>query len=93
MGSIHFLLILADLVYRSYFPELERVRAAREKTLQDAKVDSMNRLMKDLAVDRAQNPDAALLDQWEAEEDEDQEGGDLDIVDRSKPIRADLMSC
>jgi len=79
------------LVYRSYFPELERVRAAREKTLQDAKVDSMNRLMKDLAVDRAQNPDAALLDQWEAEEDEDQEGGDLDIVDRSKPIRADLI--
>lgn len=44
----------------------------------------MNRLMKDLAVDRAQNPDAALLDKWEAEEDEDQEGGDIDIVDRSK---------
>jgi hypothetical protein len=44
----------------------------------------MNRLMKDLAVDRAQNPDAALLDKWEAEEDEDQEGEDIDIVDRSK---------
>lgn len=69
---------------RSYVPELQRVRAAREKTLQDAKADSMNRLMKDLAVDRLQNPDAALLDKWEAEEDEDQEGGGLDIVDRSK---------
>jgi hypothetical protein len=58
--------------------------------LQDAKADSMNRLMKDLAVDRAQNPDAALLDQWEAEEDEDQEGEDIDIVDRSKPFCEDL---
>jgi hypothetical protein len=50
----------------------------------------MNRLMKDLAVDRAQNPDAALVDQWEAEEDEDQEGEDIDIVDRSKPFCEDL---
>jgi hypothetical protein len=68
----------------SYLPELQRVRAAREQTLQDAKADSMNRLMKDLAVDRVQNPDAALQDKWDAEEDEDQEGGDIDIVDRSE---------
>jgi len=49
----------------------------------------MNRLMKDLAVDRAQNPDAALLDKWEAEEDEDQEDEDID-VDRSKHFCDDL---
>lgn len=68
-----------------YIPELERVRAAREKTLEDLKADSMNRLMKDLAVDRAKNPDAAILDQWEAEEeDEDQEGEEIDIIDRSE---------
>jgi len=68
----------------SYVPELQRVRATREQTLQDAKADSMNRLMKDLAVDRVQNPDAALQDKWDAEEDEDQEGGEIDIVDRSE---------
>lgn len=46
--------------------------------------------MKDLAIDRAQHPDAALLDKWEQEEDEDaqEDDGDLDvnIVDRSKSI-------
>lgn len=41
--------------------------------------------MKDLNVDRAQNPDAALLDKWEEEEDDDQNGDvDLDVVDRSQ---------
>jgi len=44
----------------------------------------MNRLMKDLAVDRMQNPDAALLDKWETEEDEDQEGEDINIIDRDE---------
>ena len=46
----------------------------------------MNRLMKDLAVDRMQNPDAALLDKWETEEDEDQEGEDINIIDRGQCI-------
>jgi len=72
----------------SYLPELQRARATREKTLQDAKADSMNRLMKDLAVDRAQNPDAALRDRWEIEEGEDEdadgEGEDINIIDRSE---------
>lgn len=74
-----------------YFPDLERSRAAREKTLQDAradvKQDSMDRLMKDLTIDRANNPDAALLDKWEQEEDEDEvgadEGLDVNIRDQS----------
>lgn len=48
----------------------------------------MNRLMKDLAVDRAKNPEAAQRDRWETEEDEeqddDEEGGDIDFTDRSK---------
>jgi hypothetical protein len=59
----------------------------REKSLQDVKDDSMNRLMRDLAVDRANNPDAALRDQWnpdEEESDNDGNDGDINIVDRSK---------
>ena len=41
----------------------------------------MNRLIKDLTIDRANNPDAALLDKWEQEEDEDEMGadGELDV--------------
>jgi GPN-loop GTPase len=72
---------------REYVPELERARAFREKSLQEAKDDSMNRLMKDLAVDRANNPEAASRDQWNPEdedEDEDDDDGDINIIDRSK---------
>ncbi|KAG6829204.1 hypothetical protein H0H92_005333 [Tricholoma furcatifolium] len=70
---------------KDYLPELERARAAREKTLQDAKADSMNRLMKDLEIDRANNPQGALLDRWDpdAENDEDDDDTDINIVDRS----------
>ncbi|OJA16647.1 hypothetical protein AZE42_04042 [Rhizopogon vesiculosus] len=73
-----------------YLPELERARAARDQSLQDAKEDSMNRLMKDLAVDRARNPDTAKEDRWASdEEDEDaDEGLDIDIIDRSEDLRA-----
>jgi hypothetical protein len=70
-------------------PELERTRALREKTLQDAKDDSMNRLMRDLAVDRANNPEAALRDQWDQDNDDDNDDdddGDINIIDRSKFI-------
>ena len=66
--------------HREYLPDLERARARREQTLQTAKQDSMNRLMKDLAVDRA-DPEFARRDQWEATEDEDDEG-DINIIDR-----------
>jgi len=47
----------------------------------------MNRLMKDLAIDRAANPDAALNDQWDPEEEEaedDDDDGDINIIDRSE---------
>lgn len=75
-------------VIREYVPELERARAIREKSLQEAKNDSMNRLMKDLSVDRANNPEAALHDQWNPddgdEEDDDDDDGDINIIDRSK---------
>ena len=44
----------------------------------------MNKLMKDLAVDRERNPDALVHDQWDAEDEEEEEdGGDADIIDRS----------
>ena len=67
---------------------MERARALREKSLQTAKEDSMNRLMRDLAVDRAKNPDAALHDRWdpndEGDDEDDDDDGDIDIIDRSK---------
>jgi hypothetical protein len=69
-----------------YLPELERVRTARKEALQTAKDDSMARLMKDLAVDRERNPEAASSDRWEDDgddDDDDDDGGDVDIIDRS----------
>lgn len=47
----------------------------------------MNRLMKDLAVDRAKDPNSALNDRWDPDEEEgeDDDGDDdLNIIDRSK---------
>ncbi|KIK65135.1 hypothetical protein GYMLUDRAFT_39527 [Collybiopsis luxurians FD-317 M1] len=72
-----------------YLPELERARAAREKSLQDAKEDSMNRMMKDLEVDRERFPEAARRDRWNEDdgdmEDEDEdEDTEIDIIDRSE---------
>ncbi|CCM02732.1 uncharacterized protein FIBRA_04839 [Fibroporia radiculosa] len=66
-----------------YLPELERARAARAETLQAAKEDSVSRLMKDLAVDRARNPSGALHDRWDPNEDDD-DGNDaeVNIIDR-----------
>ena len=72
---------------RDYLPELEKARAQREKSLQAIKDDSMNRLLKDLSIDRAQNPASALNDRWDSEEEEEEEDadeGDIDIIDRCK---------
>ncbi|CAL1701861.1 unnamed protein product [Somion occarium] len=71
---------------KEYLPELERARAAREQSLKAAKEDSLNRLMKDLAVDRAQNPDAALADKWDPTEEEEADDDDteVNIIDRSE---------
>ncbi|KAJ7708811.1 XPA-binding protein 1 [Mycena rosella] len=67
-----------------YLPELERARKAQEKSLQDVKDDSMNRLMKDLAVDREANPAAFANDKWDEDDNEDENGDDIDIIDRSE---------
>ena len=77
---------LSGKCLREYLPELERVRALQKQSLQTAKEDSMSRLMKDLAVDRARNPEGASFDRWDAddEEDEGDDDGDINIIDRSK---------
>lgn len=72
------LLSLAQAV-RDYLPELERSRAIRQKTLDDAKADSMDRMMKDLELDRARNPSAALADQWDPNAEDDPEDDELDV--------------
>jgi len=68
---------------KEYLPELELARAARDESLRVAKEDSMSRLMKDLVVDRAQNPDAAMNDRWDPTEEEGDDDDDINIVDRS----------
>ena len=69
---------------REYLPELARARAAREKSLQDVKEASLSRFMSDLAVDRGKNPEAAVNDRWESEEENGDEDEDLevDIIDQ-----------
>ncbi|PPQ77834.1 hypothetical protein CVT25_015328 [Psilocybe cyanescens] len=71
---------------KDYLPELEEARAQREKILQDAKDDSMTRVLKDLAIDREKNPAGALADRWEDDDEEDDadDEGELDIIDRSE---------
>lgn len=72
-------------VSREYLLELTRARAAREKSLQDVKEASLSRFMRDLTVDRAKNPGAALNDRWESEEEnDDEEDMDADIIDRGE---------
>ena len=77
---------------REYLPELERARAAREQSLQKAKEDSMGRLMADLAVDRARNPNAATADRWDPNEEEDDEDPDVSIIDRSKSSNTAVLA-
>ena len=53
------------------------------------KEDSLSRFMKDLAVDREQNPGAAAADRWDpsAEENEDDDDDlDVNIIDRSESL-------
>ena len=90
-----FLLSLVSHLYltsntdRDYVPELEKARAKREKSLQAVKDDSMNRLLKDLSVDRAKNPASALNDRWDSEEEDD----DGDIIDRCKSDNLFFSRC
>ncbi|KAI0740053.1 XPA-binding protein 1 [Earliella scabrosa] len=75
---------------KDYLPELQRAREARDKSLKAMKEDSLSRFMKDLAVDREQNPGAAAADRWDpsAEQNEDDDDDDLDvnIIDRSEDV-------
>ena len=83
VSQLHFTLNLC--VDRDYVPELEKARAQREESLQAIKDDSMNRLLKDLAIDRAKNPASALNDRWDSEDEEDvDDEGDINIIDRCK---------
>lgn len=74
--------------HRDYLPELQRARAQREKTLaraqEQAKADSMARVMKDLAIDRERNPAGALADHWDPDEEfaDDDEDTEINIIDR-----------
>ncbi|TEB24985.1 XPA-binding protein 1 [Coprinellus micaceus] len=68
---------------KDYLPELERARKAKEESLRAAKQDSMNRLLKDLAIDR-QNPDFVRQDTWDpAEEEDDDDDEEINIIDKS----------
>ncbi|KAF6752706.1 XPA-binding protein 1 [Ephemerocybe angulata] len=69
---------------KDYLPELEKARKAKEASLKAAKEDSMNRMLKDLAIDR-QNPEFAARDRWDPEEenDDDDDDTDINIIDRS----------
>lgn len=64
---------------REYLPELERARAARDKSLQDMKDESMARMTRDLAADKQRNP--ALNKTWDEDDEEVDEGEDDDIID------------
>jgi hypothetical protein len=70
-------------------PELDKAKASRDASLQALKDDSMNRLMKDLTVDR-EDPEFRKHDKWEMEDDEEDEddGGEATIIDRraSTPV-------
>ncbi|KAI0294113.1 XPA-binding protein 1 [Multifurca ochricompacta] len=75
-----------DEYEKEYLPELVRMRAQRDATLQKQKEDSTARMLADLAVDRA-NHTFTARDRWnpnEEEEDED-DGGESNIIDRSAP--------
>lgn len=73
--------------HREYLPELARVRAQREATLQKQKDDSTARMLADLSVDRASDPNFAARDRWNPdEEEEEDDGGELNIIDKSASI-------
>lgn len=79
---------LPDFAHREYLPELARVRAQRDATLQKQKEDSTARMLADLSVDRASDPNFAARDRWNPDEEEEEEddGGELNIIDRSTSI-------
>lgn len=75
--------------FSEYLPELARAQATREVNLAAKKAEHIDRMMKDLAVDREANPDAFANDRWNPEEQE--EGDDADDDDDSNLI--DRSTC
>ena len=67
------------------------MKAVKEASLAAKKAESMQRMMADLKVDRAQNPAAFANDRWEDEGDEEEDVdvdlNDPDIIDRSTLLR------
>jgi hypothetical protein len=47
-----------------YLPDLARLRAQKESQLRTAKDDNVRRMMADLELDRARNPNAFRNDRW-----------------------------
>ena len=77
---------LTHAACREYLPELERAKKARDEQLAAVKQESMSRMMKDLELDRAQNPEAAARDRWDPSQEEDEDADedlDINIIDRS----------
>lgn len=82
---------ISQYIHREYLPDLLKAREQREKTLksaqEEAKADSMSRVMRDLEIDRARNPAGALADRWDPNAEDEYNGDDdddteLDIIDR-----------
>lgn len=69
---------------KEYLPDLQKARQRRDKSLQEVKEDSMNRVLSDLAIDREKNPAAAALDRWDPDEEGEDDDGDINIIDRSE---------
>lgn len=71
---------------REYLPELERARAARDKSLRDIKDESMFRLAKDLTIDKQRDP--TLNETWEEEDEDMDDDGEDNIIDKCEsPLR------
>lgn len=70
--------------FREYLPELEKAKKQREQTLQDVKEDSVNRLLKDLAVDRGKNPQGPLSETWDSDDDDEDDDTEMSAIDRGE---------
>jgi hypothetical protein len=44
----------------------------------------MNRLLKDLAIDQAKNPQGLSSEKWDPESEDEDDDTELNIIDRSK---------
>ena len=61
------------------------MQAAKEASLAAKKAATMQRMMADLKVDRAQNPAAFANDRWEDEDDEEEDGSGEEEEEDAEP--------